>query len=76
MLNYKSCFNAPDIWVNLGAVALIIFGWFGYWRNWNRNAEEFMPKDAPGRATLEGIRKEWELNYIHYSRKQAREDAH
>jgi hypothetical protein len=74
-LNYKSCFAAPDLWVNAGAVLLLGFAWFGYWRNWRRNAEEFLPADAPWRATEEGIRKEFELNYITWSRNKAREEA-
>jgi hypothetical protein len=70
-LNYKSCFAAPTIWWNLGAVLLLICPWFVYRYQWHKNAEESTPKDAPWRATEEGIRKEWELSYIDYSRKQA-----
>jgi hypothetical protein len=75
LLNYKSCFAAPDIWVNSGAVLLVIFAWVRYWWQWHKNAEEFTPKDAPWRATEEGIRKEFELNYIAWSRNKEREAA-
>jgi hypothetical protein len=72
-LNYKSCFNAPDapdVWLNLGAVLLVVFAWVRYWWRWRKNAEEFLPAGAPWRSTQEGIRKQWELNYIFYSRKR------
>jgi len=74
-LNYKSCFAAPDIWVNLGAALLLVFSWFAYWRQWHKNAEDFHPKGVPWRATEEGIRKEWELSYIAWSRKKARDQT-
>jgi hypothetical protein len=67
-LNYKSCFPAPDVWVDLGAVLLLGFTWFGYWRQWRRNAEEFVPTGHSWSPTEEGIRKEWELDYISHSR--------
>jgi hypothetical protein len=69
-LNYKSCFAAPDLWVNSAAVLLLVFAWFGYWRQWHKNAEEFTPTGAPWRATEEGIRQQWELNYIALSREE------
>ncbi len=34
-----------------------------------------MPKDTPWSATEESIRQEFELNYIAWSRKKAREEA-
>ena len=71
-LNYKRCFAAPDGWVNLIAGLLLVFPWFWYWRQWHKNAQEFLPKGIPGRATEEGIRKEWELNCIARSREKDR----
>jgi hypothetical protein len=71
----KSCFDAPDFWMNSGAVLFLVFAWVGYWLQWHRNAEEFSPKGAPWRATEEGIRQEWESDYIDWSREKARKEA-
>jgi hypothetical protein len=69
-LNYKSCFPTPDVWTNAGAVLLLLFAWFQYWRQWGKNAEEFTPAGATWRPTEEGIRREWELNYLFCSRQK------
>lgn len=49
----------------LFGVFLFVAAWVRYRWVWNKNAEEFHPKSvgAPNR-TDEGIRKEWELDYI------------
>jgi hypothetical protein len=70
LLNYKTCFASPTIWTNLGGILLLISPWFVYRYRWHKNAEKFTPRDAPGRPTEEGIRLEWELNYIARVRKK------
>jgi hypothetical protein len=63
-LNYKGCLGDPTIWSYVGAVLLLVLPWFVYRYEWNKNAEEFLPSDAPYGVTEERIREEWELNYI------------
>jgi hypothetical protein len=63
-LNYKGFFGAPTIWSYAGAVMLLVLPWFFYRYQWNKNAEEFLPSDAPCSVTDEGIRQEWELEYL------------
>jgi hypothetical protein len=64
-LNYKSCFP-PTIWSNLGGVLLLVWPWFFYRRQRNKNHEEHMPSsdsDVPW-SSDEGFRQQWELNYL------------
>jgi hypothetical protein len=64
-LNYKGYSVAPAIWSNIGAMLLLVAPWPVYWYEWRKNAEEFLPTatGAPPRIE-EGIRQEWELNYL------------
>ena len=39
---------------------LFVVPWIVYWREWNKNAEEHIDGDV----TDEGIRREWETNYL------------
>jgi hypothetical protein len=72
-LNYKSCFP-PTIWSNVGGILLLIWPWFSFLTQWKKNAEEHLPSapDAP-HSTEEGIRQEWELNYLVQSRRAERD---
>ncbi len=73
-LNYKGFFGAPTIWMYAGAVLLLILPWFFYRYEWNKNAEEFHPSDAPYNRTEERIREEWEVKYVVRS-SRAKRDA-
>jgi hypothetical protein len=54
-------------WTYIIGAAVLVVPWFVCAYEWNKNAEEHAPSDhEPGAlsATDEGIRREWELNYI------------
>jgi hypothetical protein len=67
-INYKGYFGAPSIWAYAGAVMFLVLACIFYWYQWRKNAEEFLPSDAPCSVTDEAIRQEWELNYLTQSR--------
>jgi hypothetical protein len=71
-LNYEGCFGAPTTWSYAAAVLLLVVPWLYYRYEWNRNAEEFLPSDAPHSATDEAIRQEWEVDYIARKRQAER----
>ncbi|MEY9198470.1 hypothetical protein ABIA16_003586 [Sinorhizobium fredii] len=58
---------APTIWTYAFGMALLAVPWLIYQFEWKKNADEFLPKKIEPdalRPTDEGIRTEWELNYI------------
>jgi hypothetical protein len=60
-LNYKDFFGAPTIWSYAGAVLLLVLPWFFYRYQWNKNAEEFLPSDAPTKAS--GKNGSWNISF-------------
>ncbi len=60
-------FPVPTIWTYFFGAVLLAVPWAIYPIEWNRNANEFLPRrvgpDALS-ATNENIRTEWELSYI------------
>ena len=73
-----SYFGLPfsEPWSYLLGAALLIGPWLVYRYEWNKNVEKFLPRELePGTlsATDEGLRHEWEANYIADTRMQERE---
>lgn len=52
-----------SIWPYAFGLLLLIVPWFVYRREWQRNADEFLPRDGPNRID-ESIKEEWELDYL------------
>jgi hypothetical protein len=66
-LIYTGFFGAPTVWSYAAGVLLLVVPWFIYRYEWKKNAEEFLPSDRSDRpcgVTDEGIRREWELEYL------------
>jgi hypothetical protein len=63
-LNYRGCFGAATMWSSAFAALLVVVPWLYYRYEWKRNAEELLPSDDSYSVTDEGIRREWELDYI------------
>jgi hypothetical protein len=77
-LDYKGGLGAPTILSTAAAMFLLVWPWLYYWYQWKKNAEEHLPSDIVDRPcgpTDEGIRQEWEINYLAYSRGAARRSA-
>jgi hypothetical protein len=55
-------------------IVILILAWYGYRREWKKNADELFPKGkgAPLTDTDVGIQEEWELVYIVNYKKQKR----
>lgn len=75
LLGYSAYMGYVDssAWKYAIAAILTVAPWFFYRRQWNKNAEEFLPSDNPGRPTEEGIRQEWEMNYLAHIRRPGSE---
>ena len=70
-LNYKGWLGGPTIWAYVGAGLLLVLPWLYYWYQRGKNADEFLPDDLPD-PTDEGIRREWEVQYIARNRQAER----
>ena len=57
------------------SISLLILPWIFYAKKWRKNADEFLPKDAPSPID-EALRSEWELAYIVGKRRSAKHSAH
>lgn len=57
----------------VGSVLLLIVPWIYYRIKWQKNADEFLPKDEPVFPTDEALRTEWELDYIVHKQSAERE---
>jgi hypothetical protein len=64
-------FPEPTVWRYLASGGCLFFPWFVYKYRWKKNAEAFLP-DEPYAAfpTDEGLRQEWELEYLSAQREQ------
>ncbi|TIW28770.1 MAG: hypothetical protein E5V63_03930 [Mesorhizobium sp.] len=63
---------ASTIWPYVVGLFVLIVPWFRYRRIWNRNAEEFLPRDHARNPTRDGIIREWELEYLYRAELQKR----
>src|SRR5258706_9620392 len=57
-------YHEATAWKYLGGLILLILPWPIYVREWRKNAENFLPRDAPNLPTDEALRVEWEIEYL------------
>jgi hypothetical protein len=71
--SYMGWFGAPTIWLYALGAWFLVFPWFVYRYEWKKNAEEFLPSDHSHNAIDEGIRQEWELNWLYHNSQEKRD---
>ncbi len=76
LLAYQMYFGGPEPtpWGYAASALFMVVPWFVYSYAFKKNANEFLPDDpGPNSPTDEGIRMEWEIEYLG-RRRQARND--